>query len=477
MPSPSPDWPRSLPPRSLGACLGAFLALLASAPLRGQRPAERPAADSVRPPLDAAALDSLRARLARAEAAIALLRTQLGDESESAVHSRSRVRVELSGQVVTNAFLTDGRANVVDVPQSVLAPPLPTAPPQTSTGALGLTLRQTRLGVGVTVTEVLGGSFNGDVELDFFGGQQTAPGDRRLFPEPRLRTASARVAWRHTELFFGQETPLISDQTPVSLAAVGIPNFSGAGNLWNWLAQVRLTQQLARTGAAGREVRWALTGAVMSPFAGSVYPGEQDAVDAGERSRRPALEARLGARWGGEDGAETIVGGQIGDRGGEIGIGAHLGWIEVVDDRIEQSRAVSVDARAVLARGIELRGEGYAGRMLRGLGGGGIGQNFGNVPPGSPAGSVGAPLRDVAGWAQVNVQPHALVLAGIGCGIDLANADDAPTRLQNTSCAAHAQWRPAQPLVLALEYRQIGTRYARGTFGVKHVNLAIGFEY
>jgi hypothetical protein len=77
---------------------------------------------------------------------------------------------------------------------------------------------------------------------------------------------------------------------------------------------------------------------------------------------------------------------------------------------------------------------------------------------------------------QINVQPHTTLLGGVGCGIDLVDAAGNPVRLQNTVCAAHATWRPAQPLLMSLEYRQLGTRYPAGTFGVRHVNLAVGFE-
>lgn len=441
--------------------------------LAGRAAAQRPAPPAPAP--DSLVLDSLRARVERAEAAIALLRAQLAAEDESAVRTRSRVRLEWSGQVLTSAFLTVGRANNADVPQSVL-PPAP--PPAGAPGAaaprddlLGITLRQSRIGLAVAVEQVLGATFVGDVDLDFYGGAQGGAADRRLFPEPRLRTTRARLSWPRTEVMVGMEAPLISDLNPRSLAAVGIPDFSGTGNLWNWLGQLRVTRELA----AGRSVplRWFVQGAVMSPYAGQVAPFEPDAGDAGERSARPAFEARLSARWG----ADGEDGGTIGKRGGELGIGAHQGWVTTSDDRREASRAISVDARVVPASGVELRGEAYAGRLLRGLGGGGIAQNFGRPPAGAPAGALGAPVEDVAGWAQLNVQPHPVLLAGVGCGIDVVDPASDPARLQNTACAAHAAWRPVQPIVVGAEYRQLGTRYPAGTYGVRHYHLTLGFEF
>jgi hypothetical protein len=416
--------------------------------------------------MDTVALDSLRARLARAEAAIALLREQLAGESESAVHTRSRLRAELSAQVLTNAFFTPGRVNNVDNPQTVLPPPAAGAAPATN-DALGFTLRQTRFGAAASVADVLGGTFAGDLDFDLYGGVQNGPGDRRLFPEPRLRTARAHLVWSRTELMVGSETPLISDLNPMSLAAVGTPDFSGAGNLWNWLPQVRITRELATMGRSSQSVRWAIQGAVLAPYANTVAASEPDAVDAAERSRRPAIEARLRARWG-ETRERDITGtAMIGDRGGEIGIGMHRGWVATAPGMLEVSHAVSLDGHIVPWRGVELRGEAYAGQLLRGLGGGGIAQNFG---------SLGSPVRDVAGWAQLNVQPHPVLVTGIGCGLDLVDRDSGPTRLQNTVCAAHAAWRPMEPLVIGVEYRQLGTRFATGTHGARHVNLVLGFE-
>ncbi len=421
---------------------------------------------------DSLALDSLRARLARAEAAITLLRQQLAEESESAVHARSRVHVELSATVLTNVFGTYGRVNNLDVP-TVAQPPSTTSAPAPANQALGFTLRQTRIGAAASVDDVLGGIFAGDIDVDLFGGVQTGAGDRRLFPEPRLRTARARLIWNRTEIMFGADAPLISRLDPVSFAAVGTPDFTGAGNLWNWLGQVELTRELLPTDPT-RHVRVALQAAVMAPFASTLASGEVDAADAGERSARPALEGRLRVRWGEEETPSSDL--TTGAPRGELGLGAHYGWIVASPDERLASHALSVDLRAVLARGVELRGEAYAGRLLRGLGGGGIAQNFGRPPATAPAGTLGAPVRDVAGWGQLNLQPSPVFTYGFGCGIDVVDPDADPLRLQNTACAVRTEWRPAQPLMFGAEYRHIGTRYTGGTYTARHVNLVFGVE-
>ena len=447
------------------ALVGAFVAPTRA---RAQNPTTEPPAAAQATPADSLSPDSLAARLARAEAAIAALRQQLAAESQSTVHTRSRLQLDLTGRILTNFFLTLGRVDNVDVPRSAFAP---SGVPEED--AFGVTVRQTRLGAHVTVAEVLGGLFIGDIDMDFFGGVQNGAGDRRLFPEPRMRTTSARLRWTRTEVMVGMEVPLVSELNPVSLAAGGIPLFSGTGNLWNWLGQLRLSQELAATPVGGTSIRWALQGALMTPYAAVQSPEEPDANDAGERSRRPAFEARLRARWG----DSTASGGSdasIGDGGGEIGVGVHRGWVANGQGQLITSYATALDARVSLTSRVEVRGEAYVGRLLRGLGGGAIGQAFGQPVAGAP---LGPPLRDRAGWAQLNAQVITTLLAGAGCGIDVVNDEDRPTRRRNTVCAGHLLWRPSEPIVVGLEYRGLATEYDTGSTGrARHLNLSVGFE-
>jgi hypothetical protein len=441
------------------------LSVLGASSLHAQQDSLRH--DSAR--VDTAA-DSLRARLERAEAAIALLRQQLAVESGTTVRTRSRIQLELFARVLTNGFLSTSRVNTVDVPQFALADP--TTPPAANntpgTRALGLSVRQTRFGAAIRVDSVLGGVFDGDLDFDLFGGIATGAGDRRLFPELRLRTARARIRWARTELFVGSETPLISDLNPVSLATVGVPGFVAAGNLWNWLPQLRVSRDVA-VFASG--VRVGIQGAVLTPNSASQHIAEPDAVDAGERSGRPFLQGRVRLQWGDAESRDASDM-QLRDGGGEIGFGVHRGWLRASADTLSTSQAYSADARIAITRFVELRGEAYRGTLVRGLGGGAIGQSFGR----NSGTGVGRPLRDAAGWLQLNAQPHLTAITGIGCGRDVVDADDRPIREQNTVCAAHVLWRPVQPLVFGFEFRRLQTKYTDRTYRANHVNLSFGFE-
>jgi hypothetical protein len=355
--------------------------------------------------------------------------------------------VEFSGLVLVNGFFTNARVNNSDVPQLAESD---------TTGAAGTggTIRQTRLGVLVTDPQVLGGSFSGEVDVDFFGGQEPSSGDR-TFPLLRMRRAVGTMQWSHTQLLFGQESPLVAERSPRSLASIGFPDFAGAGNLWLWTPQARLTLE------TGFTVRLALQAAVLAPIAGTPQTTFATQPDSAERTKRPALEGRLRLGWGPSDDPS------------EIAVGGHYGWLKGLDsssgDSILVSKAVTADFRISLGR-LELIGEAFTGQALAGLGGGGIGQN---------TGVGGRPVRTTGGWAQLNVRPVRHFMLGGGCGLDDPKDADVPPggRFRNFVCEGHADWRPPGPLVFAFEYRHFNTKYQGGDFTAGHLNLAAGFRF
>ena len=355
--------------------------------------------------------------------------------------------IEFTGTVLMNGFYNSARTNNSDVP--VFA----------DTDAVGIsgasaTMRQTRLGAFVTDPDVLGGSFTGEIDLDFFGGQQPAPGNR-TFPLIRLRRAIATVEWTHLQLMFGQETPLVSDRNPRSLAGVAVPDFSTAGNLWFWLPQVRVTAEY------GTQTRVAVQWAVLAPISGAIQGPVATQPDSGERTSRPYIETRLRLGWGPTDDPS------------EVAIGGHIGWLRGVynggTDSMLQSRAITFDTRIKLGRA-ELIGEAFSGQAISGLGGGGIGQY---------AGTGGAPVHTTGGWGQLNLRANPAWMFGGGCGIDDPKDSDvlATGRFRNFVCESHVEWRPPGPLLFGFEYRRLQTRYASGDFTANHVNLAAGFRF
>ncbi len=355
--------------------------------------------------------------------------------------------VEFSGLVLVNGFFTNARVNNIDVPQFAEAD-------TTGAAGTGATIRQTRLGVFLTDPQVLGGSFTGELDVDFFGGQEPSTGDR-TFPLLRIRRAVGTLQWAHAQLLFGQESPLVAERSPRSLASIGFPDFAGAGNLWLWTPQGRVTVE------TGYTLRLALQAAVLAPIAGTPQTTFTTQPDSAERTKRPAFEGRLRLGWGPTDDPS------------EIAVGGHYSWIKGLDvstgDTILLSKAVTADLRISLGI-VELIGEAYTGQALAGLGGGGIGQN---------TGVGGKPVRTKGGWGQLNLKVVKHFVIGGGCGLDDPNDADIPAtgRLRNFVCEGNADWRPPGPLVFGFEFRHFSTRYENGDFTANHLNLAAGFRF
>jgi hypothetical protein len=348
-----------------------------------------------------------------------------------------------------NGFYNSARTNNSDVPVFAEVDTI-------GISGASATVRQTRLGVFLTDPQVLGGSFSGEVDVDFYGGQLTAPGNR-TFPVLRLRRAIGTLQWTNFQLLVGQESPLVSDRNPLSLASVSIPGFTTAGNLWLWIPQVRVTAEYGYT------LRLALQGAVLAPIAGGVQGPVNTQPDSGERTSRPYLQGRVRLGWGPTDDPS------------EVAIGGHVGWLRGLDstvapsDTVIKSNAITFDTRLRFGP-VELLGEAYVGQAVAGLGGGAIGQNVG---------VGGAPVHSEGGWVQLNVRPRAGWMFGGGCGIDDPDDVDvlATGRFRNFVCEGHVEWRPPGPLVVGFEFRRLETRYQAGDFVVNHLNLATGFRF
>ena len=394
--------------------------------------------------------DSLAERVRRAEEAIERLQAQLAEQSQTAVRSRSRNRVEISGLILLNGFYNSGKTNNNDNPQfaDTLVPADTVGLPNAN---LGGTARQTRVGLTVSDVHALGAVITGTLQVDFLGGQQPSTGGR-TFPLARIRTASLRLDWAHVGLIVGQEALVIAPQNPVSFAGFATPLFTSSGNLWFRVPQVRLTTETAGSTHFGAQVA-AL--APMLPKAQGVFLTQPDSA---ERSQRPSVEGRVYLAWGSDDAPS------------EVGLGGHLGWIATNGDTLLQSHAIAGDFKLAFGAHVTLAGEAYAGQAVAGFGGGAIGQEFG-------IGNV--PVRTTGGWAQLDIRPSSSWEFGGGYGTDRPNASDLPAgaRLRNAVYAGHLIWRPGGGLMFGTEWRRTETTYARGTLAVNHVNAYAGLAF
>jgi hypothetical protein len=366
--------------------------------------------------------------------------------------------------VVVNSAVTRGAVSAAEVPVFA-APVRGAAATAARPSVFSMTMRQALLGGSASMDSVAGATLLADFELDFFARALDATPP--LFPEPRLRTARVFLVWPRAEVMVGMETPLVSDLNPISVAGVAIPVFAAAGNLWNWLPQFRLTRTLVTRG------EWAVAaqGAILSPNASERPLSNTVPTDIGQASGRPALQSRVRLRRGHDLDDRAAQG--VWTSGLEVGLGTHSAWLQSVPGVNRRSWAVTADLHAALGHGLELRGEVYRGAMLRGLGGGGIGQNFGTRSV--PGNEFGPPLTNTAGWLQLNTQWHPVLVHGVGCGTDRVHGGSADRR-RNGVCAVHTTWRPAMPVFLSVEYRGFRTRYPDGLWRASHWNLSVGVD-
>jgi hypothetical protein len=360
------------------------------------------------------------------------------------------IEADIHGLVLMNAFHTTDNVNNSDVPQ--FAVPVPAG--SVGAGTSSATVRQSRVTLFALVPEFAGGVIEGELDVDFFGGQQPSSGGR-TFPLLRIRRAVAELTWNRVALLVGQESPPIAAVSPSSLASIGFPEFAGAGNLWLWIPQIRLGADLAPTGglSIGAEI------AALAPTSGEPQGAFLTQPDIAERSGRPFVQGRVRGRWG------------QGERMGEVSAGGHYGWVvDAAGDRVP-SRALAVSIWTPLGSHLELRAEGFTGQVLAGLGGGGIGQNMVRD---------GVPVRAQGGWAQLNLRPSAQWEIGGGGGIDDPDDEDLieGSRLRNVAVEGHLTWRRL-PAVLGLEVRHLRTRYRApvNDLSATQVNLGMGFEF
>ena len=360
------------------------------------------------------------------------------------------IEASVHGLILMNAFHTTDNVNNSDVPQFAV-PPSATSPEGSASSA---TVRQSRVTAFALVPEFAGGVLEGELDVDFFGGQQPSTGGR-TFPLLRVRRAIAELTWNRIALLVGQESPPIAAVSPSSIASVGFPEFAGAGNLWLWIPQVRLGADLPSGGSlrVGGEV------AVLAPTSGEPQGAFLTQPDIAERSGRPFLQGRVRGRWG------------QGEQEGEVSAGGHYGWIlDATGERVP-SKALALSVWTPLGRSLEIRAEAFTGQALAGLGGGGIGQNMVRD---------GVPVRSAGGWIQLNLRPTESWEVGGGAGLDDPDDEDLgdASRLRNVALEGHLTWRRL-PAVVGVEVRHLRTRYREpvGDLTATQINLGMGFEF
>src|SRR5262249_19693725 len=148
------------------------------------------------------------------------------------VEASQRFPIRLTGMALVNSFYNSKSNGGLDNPA--------VASPARGGAVGGATWRQSIIGLDYRGPETLwNGKIHGSAFMDFFNGTITG-----LDNVLRLRTASFGIDWKTRSLTIAQDKPIISPRDPDSLAQVGLPPLSGAGNLWWWNPQIRFEQRI-----------------------------------------------------------------------------------------------------------------------------------------------------------------------------------------------------------------------------------------
>jgi hypothetical protein len=310
--------------------------------------------------------------------AIENLQAQVAEMAQTKVESQSRIPVRLFGTVHAHFFANSANANWLDIPNLVL----PT-PADGFAGTTSATLRQTRLGLTLDAPRVGSLKTSGTLVMDFFGG---VPGFQtgQVMGLPRVLVAYARIEGERTAVQVGQDHMILAPRDPSSLAGFAFPLLFRSGNLYLRVPQARVEHSFTP--------RLRATAGIVAPIGGDFTATEYTFVPpalGGERSRRPAVQARVAYVTGPIDATRLV----------DVGISAHAGWERQGDD-LSRGWAAAIDF-AARRDVIGVAGEVFTGENTDAFGG-----------------ALGLNAPSVGGWAELQLFPsQRLSLAG-GVGID-----------------------------------------------------------
>ena len=391
-------------------------------------------------------LDALRSPTVKRDpdttlASIELLQTQVAELSQVKVESTSRMAVKLFGTIHSHLFANTANPNWLDNP-NIVNP----APADGRSGSFSGSLRQTRLGVTVDGPTLGSARTTGALALDFFGG---IPGfaTGQVMGLPRLLVAFARIETDRTAVEIGQDHMMLAPLDPTSLASFSFPALFRSGNLYLRTPQVRVERALGES--------FRVIGGLVAPIAGDV-PGEEyrfvPPALGGERSRRPALQARVAFATAEVDATRHV----------NLGLSTHIGW-ERKGGSLAESTATALDFN--LRRDfIAAAGEVFAGRNIDAFGG--------------AVGLDAASTR--GGWGELQWYPSNVLTLVAGGGIDELRGSQFTTlpRRRNRSAYGNAIFSVTPEIQTSFEYRWLATRPGSGPErGNHHFDWTLAYKF
>ena len=395
---------------------------------------------------------------------LALHQAEIETQEQTKVESTSRLPVRISGLILLNGFVN---SRATDTP---LAPSLVTS----SSGAAGLSVQQTSLGLEVRGPAVLQARSHADVNVDFLG-QPVAGSYGDSLGLLRLRTAHGTLDWGRTRVFVAQDRSLLSPYSPTSLTAVAVPALAWSGSLWNWVPQLGLSQDVPLREHHTLQMQAALLDVPDAPASPGTAGSAGLTASLAENSHVPGVTGRLALLT------------ESGRRGISLGAGGYFSPHQIANGSRFDAWAASADLQWMLPAHFELTGNVYRGQALGGLGAGAYKDYVYRI---TPAGVGARALDDVGGWLQLKQQWSERLESNTAVGVDNAFAGEVRTIGRGTGYTGYQQlsrnrtlfanviYAPSTYVLFSVEYRRILSSPAIGeTVAGDVYGVSTGFRF
>lgn len=320
--------------------------------------------------------------------------------------------------------------------------------------SLLFTARQTRVGLKIK-SEAEGWTIGGTTELDFWGQKGSFGNGASMQSAPRLRLAFLSLKKDKAQLLFGQDWTIFAPLNPNSLVHVSIPAFSGSGNLWSRMPQIRLDYTNPFDSASSLLIQLA----AVRPIAADITNDSQaELLGAGEYNGLPFAQARVAYSRG-----KSVT----------VGVSAHAGktdWHKAypaggfVDEKTSTWGAAG-DLKIAVSR-VTILGEGFIGSNLpMAFANAGVRMvDRGAAPPDTMKVEN---LDVMGGWGEIAVKPaNSKVSFNAGAGIEILDEDQtdsmavaAPQLSQNLTVFGNIQYDPLPKVTFAVEIGYIQSTY------------------
>lgn len=325
-------------------------------------------------------------------------------------------------------------------------------------GSTVISIRQSRLGLGVEID--LTEKFSGEatVEMDFWGLHTAGGAGGITQPAPRLRLAYFDLGTHDFRVRVGQDSSIVTPRTPTSLSHLAVPMHSGSGMIWTRLPQVAVQWTHGVDTDRFKDAELGLQAALVRNHSGEADSEvtQLDVRDAGAAAESYGLQGRL--FWGSQ--VLTVgVAGHVGREAYEIEPADGLFTSENVDSWLG-----SADLRVAYQR-FWLAGQGWIGQNVNGFH-----SNFG-VRRMSENDSVDPSIKHLrsvegvpghGGWFEVGLalRGGALKLVG-GAGGEASKADKLSTGAVGEQGGIHAGliFAPHKHFDGSIEYLHTWTKF------------------